>query len=405
MQRKKCISWLVGAVTIAMTWLANGEDWPRWRGPQLNGISTEKDWTAQWPQGGPQKLWTANVGVGFASFTVANGRVYTTGNANGKDTVYCFDAQTGKVLWQHSYEHPLDDKYFEGGTAATPTVDGSFVYQLSRRGHLFCLDAATGKVLWGKNLAAETGARMPEWGFSSSPLVEGDLLILNMGEHGTAVNKKTGEVVWKSGPGAAGYASAVPFTEEGRTRLAIFGAKSLFAVEKDTGAMAWSFPWKTSYDVNAADPIISGNTVFLSSSYGTGAGLIEFKQGKATAIWQNKSMRNHFNSCVLIDGYLYGCSGEAGSASHLMCLEHKTGQVKWTEKSVGLGSLMAADGKLIVMSDKGELIIAKAQPTGFEALARAKVLSGKCWTTPVLANGRIYCRNAAGNVVCLDVKK
>jgi outer membrane protein assembly factor BamB len=132
--------------------------------------------------------------------------------------------------------------------------------------------------------------------------------------------------------------------------------------------------------------------------------LIEFNQGKVRQIYANKYMRNHFNSCVLIDGHLYGTTGESGQASYLMCMEWATGQVKWQERSVGLGALMAADGKLIVQGEKGELLIVQATPQKFTPLARAQVLSGRCWTTPVLSQGRIYCRNAAGQVVALDVR-
>lgn len=384
---------------------AGGVDWYRWRGPDLNGISTETGWNATWPTGGPKRLWEAQVGIGFASFAVSNGRVFTTGHAEQKDTVYCFDAVTGRVLWKYSYPHPLGDKYYEGGTSATPTVDGQVVYTLSKQGHLFCFDFATGKIVWAKNLAEDYGAKVPEWGFASSPVVVSNLLLLNAGTAGMALNKNTGQLVWSNGKDACGYASAVPFVDGGQPRVGIFGAKALYALDLATGKKVWEYPWKTSYDVNAADPIFMGNRVFLSSSYGKGCGLIEFKGGQATKVYENKYMRNHFNSCVLLGDYLYGTTGESGQASYLMCLEAKTGQPKWQEKSVGLGALMAADGKLIVQGETGELLIVKAQPDRFEALARAKVLNSKrCWTTPVLSQGRIYCRSAQGQVVCLDVK-
>jgi outer membrane protein assembly factor BamB len=384
--------------------IAAGVDWYRWRGPDLNGISTETGWSAAWPAGGPKKLWEAQVGIGFASFSVSDGRVFTTGHANKKDTVYCFDAATGKELWKYSFSHPLGDKYYEGGTSATPTVDGKVVYSLSKQGHLFCFDIATGKIVWANNLAEDHGAKVPEWGFASSPVVVSNLLLLNAGTAGLALNKNTGHPVWNNGKEAAGYASAVPFVADGQRRVAIFGAKALYALDLASGKKLWEYPWKTSYDVNAADPIFIGNRVFLSSSYGKGCGLVEFKGGQAMKVYENKYMRNHFNSCVLIGDHLYGTTGESGQASYLMCLDLKTGQPKWQEKSVGLGALMAADGKLIVQGETGELLIVKAQPEKFEALARAKVLTSKrCWTTPVLSQGRIYCRSSEGQVVCLAV--
>ncbi|MEI7730154.1 MAG: PQQ-binding-like beta-propeller repeat protein [Verrucomicrobiota bacterium] len=378
-------------------------DWYRWRGPDLNGISKETGWKAD-AANNPKILWKAEVGMGFASFSVSEGRFYTSGNASETDTVYCFDANTGKEIWKQSYACGLDAKYYEGGTSATPTVDGKNVYTLSKRGHLYSFDAATGKINWSKNIAEEVGAKLPTWGYASSPLVEGDLLVVNVNKAGVAVDKATGNVVWKTEPDAAGYASAVPFDNEGKRALAFFGKETLFSVEPKTGQILWQHPWKTQYDVNAADPIFNGNQVFLSSSYGKGCTLVEFKGGQTKEVYMNKNMMNHFNSCVLLDGFLYGVTGQSGKTCHLICLEWKTGEIKWQEASVGLGSLMAADGKLIVLGAKGELIIAKAQTTAFEAISRGQILGGKCWTVPVLANGKIYARNAAGNVVCVEAK-
>jgi outer membrane protein assembly factor BamB len=345
------------------------------------------------------------VGTGFSSFSVSEGRVYTSGFAGGQDTIFCFDAETGKVIWKHSYEELLGDKYYEGGTSATPTVDGAVVYTLSKRGKVFCLEAATGKVRWSKKLVEDYGMAIPEWGFASSALVQGDLVVFNVGTAGLALKKQDGSLAWQNGKDAPGYATPVPFVEGGKTRLAILGSKVLQAVDADTGKPAWQYPWKTMYDVNAADPIIAGNQVFISSSYGKGCGLVTFANGQVTKVYENKYMKNHFNSCVLLDGRLYGTTGEAGqSGCYLVCMDFKTGMLLWQEKSVGLGALMAADGKLIVQGDHGELLVVKAQGERFEALSRAKVLSGKCWTTPVLSQGHIYCRNAAGAVVCLEVK-
>ncbi len=180
-------------------------DWYRWRGPDLNGISTETGWQTQWPAEGPKQLWKAAVGVGFSSMSISQGRVYTMGNdGDATDTVWCLDAATGAPVWKHSYPCPLDPKYYEGGTSSTPTVDGDRVYTMSRKGDLFCLDAAKGKVLWSKNIPADLGSEVPTWGFAGSPLVEGDLLILDIGTAGLALNKKTGAVIWHSGNGAAG---------------------------------------------------------------------------------------------------------------------------------------------------------------------------------------------------------
>ena len=185
--------------------------------------------------------------------------------------------------------------------------------------------------------------------------------------------------------------------------MAIFAAKAVVGRESKTGKELWVFPWKTSWDINAADPIIAGNEMFVSSGYRTGGALVRFNGSKHEVVWKGQQMHNQMNPSLLVSGHLYGISGQNGHGGELRCVEWKTGTIRWQEPSIGLGSLMAADGKLIVLGEKGELVIAEARPAGFKSLARAQVLGGRCWTAPVLSNRRIYCRNARGDVVCLDV--
>jgi outer membrane protein assembly factor BamB len=379
-------------------------DWPRWRGPDLNGISQETGWSVSWPATGPRPVWRAEVGIGFAAVSVAEGRVYTMGNRNDQDTVYCFDESTGREIWKHSYAAKLDAKYYDGGPSATPTVDGNRVYTLSKTGHLFCLEADTGKVVWDRNLSEELGVSIPTWGFAGSVLVEGDALYCNVGSRGTALEKATGKLIWTTGTTEAGYATPVPFVMEGRKGLLIFAARSLVAVDPTHGDELWSHPWVTQHRVNSADPIVQGNLVFISSGYSRGAALLRVAGGTPSVVWESrKNMRNQHSSSVLIDGSLYGFDGD--NNSDLRCVDFMSGAIQWSQRGLGKGTLMAADGKLIILSEKGELVIADADPASFKALARAHVLGGRCWTQPVLANGRIYCRNAAGHLVCLDVRK
>lgn len=392
-----------GLCQAALPTSAYAGDWPIFHGPTHDGISTETGWSTSWPEG-PKKLWSAKVGVGFSAVSVANGKAYTMGNQN-KDTdfVYCFDAKTGKEVWHYSYPCTIDAKYYEGGTHATPTVDGDKVYTVSKHGEVFCFDANSGKVVWSKKVAEELGAKLPEWGFASSAYIEGDLLLLNIGSAGTALDKTSGKVVWKSGTTVAGYSTAVPAKFGNDSTVMFCGKDTVMAVRVKDGSLVWQFPWKTSYDINAADPLLWNNEVFVSSGYNKGCCLVKLEGDKATTVWQSKIIRNHINTGVRLGDYIYAMDGDVDKEGSLRCVEWKTGKEKWAQTIDATGSLMAADGKLIILSGKGELIVAPADPAGFKALARAKVVEGKCWTVPVLANGLIYCRTSQGSLVCLDV--
>jgi outer membrane protein assembly factor BamB len=166
----------------------------------------------------------------------------------------------------------------------------------------------------------------------------------------------------------------------------------------------WKFSWRTSYDINAADTIISDNTVFISSGYNKGCALYRINGRDVAKVWQNKNMRNHVNSSVLWEGHVYGFDGQVGGGGKLTCVDFGTGEKKWSQEGMGTGSLMLAGGKLIILGERGKLVIAEASPQGFKELSSAQILpKTKCWTVPVLANGRIYARSAAGHLVCVDV--
>lgn len=372
-------------------------DWPQWRGPRRDGISGETGWLTSWPAGGLKRLWTARLGEGFSSVAVTGGRVYTMGNAGDKDTVYCLAAGTGRVVWRYSYPCPAGDY---GGTRATPTVEANRVYTFSREGQAFCLSAASGATVWAKDLRREIGASPPHWGFASSPLVLGRLVIYNAGSAGTALDKDTGRVVWKSRAGTAGYASPVAYTVGGQRGVAIFTGTSLVGVDPASGRLLWQYPWQTDYEVNAADPIFAGDTVFISSNYNRGCALLRLGRGPRPAVvWENRNMRNHFNSCVLLGGYLYG-----NDQNTLKCIDLRTGAQTWQRRGIGKGGLIAANGNLLVLTERGTLVLSRANPSQYTELAHASVLSGTCWTHPVLANGLVYCRSHEGELTCLDLR-
>lgn len=371
-------------------------DWPQWRGPQRNGLSSETGWLKSWGPGGPRRLWTARVGEGWSAVAVRDGRVFTMGNSTGQDHVTCLDAATGRPVWRYSYAAGSGDY---GGPRATPTLEGEHVYTLNRAGKAFCLNAGTGKLVWTVDLRRETRGEEPRWGFAGSPLIQGNLALYNVGTAGVALDRLTGRVVWKSGPETAGYASPVSYSINGQRGAAFFVAWGIVALNPENGKPFWQHPWDTTYGVNAADPIFAGDTVFISSGYGRGGALLKVSGSRPQVIWENRNMKNHFNSCVLVGGALYG-----NDENTLKCIDLRSGAERWRMRGMGKGGLIAADGHLIVLTERGELLLVKAVPDSFQEVARAQVLRGTCWTHPVLADGRIYCRSHEGELAALDVR-
>ena len=392
---------MASVATLSLT----ANDWLHWRGPDRNGISTETAWTDHWPASGPAIAWKAQVGLGYTSFVVANGRAVTVGHADEKDTVFCFDANTGKVLWRHAYPSELGDKYFDGGTTGTPTIDGDRLFWLSRWGDMFCFNLPDGKVIWNNNVQTDTKARVPGWGFGGAPLVQGDRIILNVGDAGLALDKKTGATLWQSAPKSAGYSTPMPL-KQGNDMLAVFGsAQSYVAVNLADGKEAWRIKWLTQYGVNASDPIFDGDRVLLSTGYGKGSALFKLGGAEPVEVWKSKALRTQMNGAVLYKGHLYGVDGDTTEKASLKCIDFANGTEKWKHVNFGSGGVIVADGKLIALNGTGELMVAPATPEAFKPTARAQVLGGKCWTAPVLADGRIYCRNSRGEVAVIDARK
>ena len=392
------------ALLLSTPLAASAESWYKWRGPAGNGISKEViPSSGSWPEDSLRPLWKNNVGTGFSSPVLHEGRLFLTGNANDRDTVYCLDAKNGKTLWKHTWNSEVWPYLYDGGPNATATIDGDAVYVLGRHGHFFKFEAASGKIHWQLDLHTDLKFKKPSWGFTSAPLVQGERLFLNAGTHGIALDKATGKPLWQSGDEDAAYATPEPIQLGDTQALIVFGPESCSAVIADTGKPLWEIPWKAKYKVNAAQPIIANNEMFLSSAYGFGCALFTISDKGAKEVWRNKAMENHFNTCVLIGEHLYGISGTTADKCLLKCIAWKSGETLWEQKGVGMGSIIAANDQLIVLTERGELIFAPASPNSFSPSYRTQILGGKCWTPPAISDGHLYARNSRGDVVAVKL--
>lgn len=397
---------LLAAIAILAARPAAAEDWPQWRGPQQDGISKETGLLKQWPAEGPKVLWQKPLGAGFACMSVAGGHIFTQLQIPEGQFVVALDDKTGNELWRVRVGDPYQGDGFPG-PRSQPTVDGTHLYVTGSTGQVLCLDTATSKTLWQINVFEKFGGKLAMWGLADSPLVEGDRLYVyagnSLGAAVVALNKNNGEVIWKSGDESATFSSPMRAKIAGAETLVVFSNMSLLGFAPDTGKPLWSFPWPTKPEINVAQPIVAGDNIFIGSGYNHGCALVHIDLAtspSAKQVYANKLMRAHFNTPVLVDGYVYGFDD-----STLRCLKLDDGTSKWENKDFGKGSLTVADGLAYILGEKGNVALAKLTPEKLEIISEAKDMMSKerCWTSPVVANGRLYLRDQE-NIKCLDVK-
>ena len=363
----------------------------------------------QWTEEGPTLLWTSSVGIGASSIAVSDNLVYTMGNINDEDVIFCLNSKTGMKVWSFSYASPFTERRYEGGTASTPTVDGDRVYTLSYAGELYCVDAMTGEVKWSKNIQEDYNGKPAKWGYAGSPLVVDNLLIVETGAADgslIALNKLSGRLIWKSDSYEAGYSSPVFYQDNGMQVGLIFSGYGLVSHRLKDGNELWKYEWDTSFNINAATPIVSGKYIFISSGYGKGGTVLHIGKDKPIAVWESEAFANQFSSSVLWKGHLYGFHGDIGKKDRsLRCVEFATGNIIWEKGDLGIGTVILVDETLVILSEGGELVLAKANPIEYKELERRQILGGRCWVSPAYANGLFYGRNNKGKLVCYNLGK
>ena len=407
--------------------ISEENEWPQWRGGRRDGVAVVKDLLEDWPADGPPLVWEDKLSglkkdECFSSFAVKNNKAYNLLREGSDEIVVCWDAGSGKRLWQERYNSELPSgkefDVYSGGARSTPAVDEGRVYTVGATGILQCRDADNGTLHWQHNLLKQYDAPNLKWGTAFSPLVEGGLVFTNPGGPNgkslVAFDKKTGKEVWTSQDDPAGYSSPIGITVEGERQIVFFTGKRIVGVAAADGALRWHYPWDTDNGVNAATPIPyvikvenkERQHLFISSSYNMGCVLLAIvpKEGgglEARRVFFSKRIRSQFGSPVRVGDFIYGFNVDI-----LVCLSLHTGEVKWSHRGFKMGSLMVVNDYLLVLSETGTLALVKATPESYPGeKASAEVLQGdRCWTMPVVADGKVYLRNK-DKVRCLDLRK
>ncbi len=381
------------------------DGWFQFRGPNRDGKSTETGLIRTWGVSGPRELWRIPIGAGFSAISVVGDRLYTMDSDEQTEYALCLDAATGRTIWRVAVG-PIFKDVNGDGPRSGPTIDGDLVFVMGSRGRLAALDTATGDVIWQVEISEAFGSELPVWAFSTAALVEGDMLIAEVGGSGdraiAAFDKKTGDVRWTSQEANLAYSSPIR-VDFGGVRQFVFLLKQKIVALNRAGEELWSVPFAPDLDITPASPVfVEPDLIFVSASYDTGAKVVRLEAEGASItaeeVWTSRFMRNHFNSCVALDGYLYGFD-----AATLRAMNAQTGERGWAKRGLGKGSLIYADGMFIVLSERGKLLLLEATSEGYRELATHEVLQGRCWTQPTLWKGRLYLRNHS-EMVCLDLQ-
>jgi outer membrane protein assembly factor BamB len=383
---------------------ADSSGWPQFRGPQRDGTSAESELAKSWPESGPPVVWKKSIGDGFSEVVVADGRVFVMLADDESELAVALDAASGEEQWQ-AVLGPRFKEAFGDGPRATPVLSDGVLYALTSEGLLHALRAGDGETIWSVDLVETYGSNVPRRGFAASPLVEGDLLLVEAGgadgKAFVAFDKKSGEERWSTGERSAGYSSGIVIDIDGVRQMVFARTRTSEVVSLlPDGQVHWRYEWKSG---PIATPIlVPPNGLFVSSGQDIGASLlkVETRDGVPTVseAWSSRSMKNHFGSSVLVGDHIYGFDNAT-----LRCISASTGERVWARRGFGKGTLVTADGMLFVLSDSGVLALIEATPEEYREKSRAQAMTGKAWTAPALAQGRLYLRDQ-DELSCLDIR-
>jgi outer membrane protein assembly factor BamB len=414
-----------------------GVDWPRFLGPTADSVSPEKGILTAWSADSPRVLWDKKPGTGYSVPSISRGRMFLFDRIRDRARLMAFKSETGEELWTFDYQTDYKDLYnYNNGPRCCPVVDGDRVYICGAEGMLHCVRAVDGKLVWKVDTRTAFGVVQNFFGVGSTPAIEGDLLLVQVGgsppgsgdspemdQKGNgsglvAFDKFTGKVRYKVTDELASYASPVLATISSRRWCFLFARGGLVGLDPATGNVDFQFPWRarTLESVNAANPLVVGDRVLISETYGPGSALLKIKPGGCETIWsdatkgRDKSLQCHWNTPIHVNGYVYGSSGRHPNNAELRCVELATGKVMWSEPGLTRTSLMLVDGYFLCLGEEGTLHLLKVNRAKYEEVAVATLKSKEgepllqypCWAAPILSHGLLYLRGG-NRLVCLEL--
>ena len=392
-RRAPLLSLLCGGLLLAG--VSAAAEWPQFRGPARDGRSQETGLLTEWPDAGPETLWEVAVGGGYSGIAVAGGRVFTLSAEQAGEELIAWDAKTGRELWRYATDRNRPDGE-GGGPRSTPTVVGDTVYAISAFGKLHAVDAAEGAARWSVDLVRDLNGVVPDWGYASSPLVLGDTLYVETGggkgNGVTALDRHSGTVLWRGGDDVSAYSSPQVVEFGGVPQLISFGGGAITSLDPSTGDTLWKLSWQTRYGVNVAMPLlVSPELLLVSSGYNVGGmmiqGRVEDGVLSISQAWRTQRLRTTYASVVAHDGAVFGFD-----SYFLRCLDAESGKELWNVRRTA-GSILYADGHLLVVDGGGQLFLAEASRKGWVQKGKAKILRGRTWNAPALADGVLYARS------------